>query len=337
MDMRVRAAAAAAFVLAVCVADTARGAGGGEKPLPVERTAILPSENVTYTVEGRVRIGKSTVLKIQKDTKIVGKGQGGGTIELEGQLWICGVTDSKVTLQDVTIEVQPKFDTLHTDMVIFAGTSAGVVSPKDVPVDGRIFVENTDFGLAATVDVAMINNNIDVQRCTCACPVRVKAVDPPGSTGNKVRLMVMNNGEGKPGGRLSGGLVVEHVADVTVRTNIIAGGKTSFVDCGAVAFDTNYVQCKELEFVQSAAGRFGKTWMSKCDVQCGKITLTAPLDAKHPDKMPCDKCWFGGETKEKTVRDKYFVDHEKNPDSGVSVDITKIMEKPLQLAGTVTR
>jgi hypothetical protein len=335
MDGKVGAAALASLGALFVAASVAFGGAAAERPLPVEHTVILPSDNVTYTVTGRVRIGKGTVVKVQKDTKLVGKGDSGGVIELEGQLWICGVKDSKVTLENITIEVQPKFETLHTDMVVFSGKSAGVVSPKDASVDGRIFLENTDFGTSAGVDVVMIDNNIDVQRCSCQAPVNVKAVDPPGSTGNKVRFMVMNNGSDSVG--LSGGLHVEHVADVTVRTNVLSGDKVTFLDCGAVAFDTNYVKCKTLEFLQSAAGRFGKTWMSKCDVQCGKIVLTAPVDAKHPEKMTCDKCWFNGETKEKTVREKWFVDHAQNADSGVTVEIGKISEKPLQLAGTVKR
>jgi hypothetical protein len=339
MEGRIVAALAASLGALALAGDVAHaGPGGGEKPFPVDRTQILAGGGTTYVVEGRIHIGKTTEITVQKDTVIVGRGDGGGIIELEGQLEIHGVKGGEIPLQDITIELQPTFGNLHLDMVEFTDKSGGVTSPKDKAVDGRIFIENSTFNGKSTVDVTMSSNWIDLQRSMFEAPVRVKAVDPPGATANKVRLMAMNNASNHLlSGYFNGGLRVEHVFDVTVRTNILRGDAVSFVDCGSVAFDANYVTCKTLEFVQTVAGRFGKTTMSKCDVQCQKIALTAPVDPKNPDSMTCDKCWFGGETKEKAIREKFFVDHEKNAESGVTAKTTAVQEKPLQLAGTVQR
>jgi hypothetical protein len=337
--MRVLPRAVASFALAIAFAGVGPAAAeDAAKPLPFDHTVILPSGG-TYYVEGRVRIAKGTELTIQKETKVVGRGAEAGVIEVEGELEVHGVKDGITTLEDVTIELLPKFGNVHTDMTVFKGKrTKGIVSSHDLAVDGRLFVENTDFEGPATVDVTMVSNNVDLQRCTFNNKVHVKGVDAPGATSNRVRLMVMNNASGSQrGGAFYAGLNVEHVGDVTVRTNVLQGDKVTFKDCASVTFDANYVKCASLEFLQLAAGRFGKTSMSKCDVQCDHIVLSAPADPKKPESMPCDKCWFGGETKEKIIREKFFKDHDDDPACGVTVDIQKVMEKPLQLAGTVTK
>jgi hypothetical protein len=318
--------------------------GGGDalsedaRPLPVSRTTILPSGGV-YFVEGRVRIPKGTEITVQKDSKLVGRGEEGGIIEVEGELEIHGVLDSVVPLEDVTIVLMPKFGNVHTDMVVFKGAkSKGILCAHDMAVDGKLFVENTHFEGEATVNVTVVSNEVDLQRCVFHNKVTVKGADAPGATSNRVKLMVMNNGStAKSAGSFYKGLHVEHVGDVTVRTNVFKGEKVTFVDCPDVAFDANHLKCKVLEFIQSASGRFGKTSITKCDVQCEKIVLSAPADPKKPESIPCDKCWFGGETREKVIREKFFTDRDDDPACGVTVDLQKVMEKPLQLAGSVTR
>jgi hypothetical protein len=331
-----------AFVLSIglvaSVGPTA-DAGDDAKPFPVGRSQILKSGG-KYYVEGRVRIAKGVDIMVSKETTIVGRGEGGGIIEVEGQLAIVGVSNLHVFLTDVTIELQPKFTSFRTDMVDFGGSSLGVRSAGDAPVDGRLFLQNTTFGGKSTVDVTFSSNEVDLQRIDAPNLVRVKAVTPAGQDANRVKLNLMNNCGGTSGpvsGRLSGGLLVENVSEVIVRTNVLGGESVRFVDCGPIDFDANHVTCKTLEFVQAAAGRFKGTTITKCDVQCQKIVLSAPADPKKPDKVVCDKCWFGGETKEKLVREKYFTDKDDDPNCGVAVDIQKISEKPMELAGVVTK
>jgi len=334
-----RVGAVALLALGAFALDGAASAADAEKPLPVDRSQILKSGG-TYFVEGRVRVAKGVQIMVAKETTIVGRGDAGGIIEVEGQLSIVGVSNLHVILKDVTIELQPKFENFRTDMVDFTGRSLGVVTPADKSVDGRLFLQNTTFADKATVDVTFIGNEVDLQRVSAPNLVHVKAVDPPNQTGNRVKLNLFNNcpaPNGPSNGDFSGGLLVERVNEVICRTNVLGGESVKFVDCGPIEFDANHVTCKTLEFVESVAGRFKGTSITKCDVQCPKIVLTAPVDPKHPETVPCDKCWFGGETKDKVVRAMFFEDHAKNAESGVTVDLTRISEKPMGLAGPVTK
>ncbi len=332
--------AAATLVAACLLADgpTAAAADDEPKPFPAAKTTILKSGG-TYFVEGRVRIPKGVEITVQKDTKIVGRGEN-ATIEVVGALAIHGVNDSTVGIAAVTIEVQAKFESLRVDMAVFSGSSLGIVTPKDTACDGRIVVLNTEFKEAARVDVTMSGNEVDLQRVYMAAPARVKAVDAEGSSGNRVKLNVLNcctvSGTGVPGA-LMGGIVVEGVANVTVRATRICGDTAKFVDCGSVEFDGNQVKCATLEFTQSAAGRFGRTTISNCDVLCEKIVLWSPAAPGKAEWISCDKCWFDGETNEKTVREKVFKDKDDDPKCGVTVKLTKLMERPLLLAGKLAK
>jgi len=326
-------------IAAGCFAAVGAEAADVEKPFPVDRSQILKSGG-KYYVEGRVRVAKGVDIMVSKETTIVGRGEGGGIIEVEGQLAVVGVSDLHVFLTDVTVELQPKFTAFRTDMVDFGGKSLGVTTPPDKPVDGRLFLQNTTFTGKATVDVTFSSNEVDLQRVNAPNPVRVKAVNPAGQNANRVKLNLMNNCGG-PGslvaGQFSGGLLVENVNEVIVRTNILGGPKVGFVDCGPIDFDANHVTCRTLSFTQTVAGRFKGTTITKCDVQCDKIVLAAPADPKKPEKVVCDKCWFGGETKEAAVRERFFTDHDDDPACGVTVDIQKISDKPMGLAGVVTK
>jgi hypothetical protein len=330
-----RSLCALALVAAtIAFAGARTSAGPAEKPFVFDHTAILQGDGAVYYVEGRVRIPKGVEITVGKDTTIVGRGED-ATIEVEGELIIHGVFESRVTVSGVTIELKPKFDTVRADAVVFTKGSKGIVSVKDEPVDGRLSVQNCTFDSPASVSVSLLVGSVDLQSSDFGEGIYVHAVDPPGSTGNKVKLFILNCGGSSFS--LKGGIHVEKVSDVTVRSTVIDGSKATFLNCGAVTFDANYVRCKTLEFIQEKPGRFGRTIIQKCDVQCEKIVLFAPTAPGKAEKIPCDKCWFNGETKEKAVREKFFQDKDDDPENNVTVDILKIMEKPLQLAGAVRR
>jgi hypothetical protein len=327
------AAAALAVALLVSAGDSLAG-DDEPKPFPTDRTQILKSGG-TYFVEGRVHVGKGIDIKVQKDTRIVGRGDKGGVIELEGQLALVGITDLPVVLTDVTIEVQPKFDELRVSVCEFAGTSAGIRSPKDAAVDGRVFVENTKFGGKSTVDLTMSSNEIDLQRVRVASRVHVKAVEAGGTSVNKVKVNLYNNctAPGTPvNGKLGGGVLIENAAAVEARTNVFEGDKVTFLDCGAVDFDENSVRCKTLEFLQTQAGRFGKTTVTKCDFLCEKIVVSSPCPDGKTETLSVVHCWFGGDTKENSVRDKFVKDHSSDPKCGVAVDLQKLVDKEQRFA-----
>lgn len=337
MTWRVTPGAALALALSSLAAGTAAAAEDA-KPLPVDKTVILKSGG-TYYVEGRVRIPKGIEITVQKESKIVARGDN-AVIEVVGSLIIHGVDGGSVPLDGVTIELQKNFENVRTEMVIFTGKSAGIVSPKDTAVDGRLFVMNTEFEGKSTVNVTISSDDVDLQRIHTSSLVHVKGVPPDGASVNKSRLMIMNccGGSGAAiSGGLTAGLLVEGVADVTARTNQLGGDKATFIDCASLTFDTNWVRCKTLEFVQTATGHFGRTTLSKCDVQCEKIRFVAPPAPGKTETIQCDKCWFGGETKEKVVKEKFIVDHDVDPNSSVTLNLLKIMEKPLNLAGNVSR
>jgi hypothetical protein len=330
--------AALAALVASSLACGAAAAADAEKPLPFDHTTILPSGGV-YFVEGRVRIPKGVEITIQKDTKLVAHGKD-ATIEIEGELQIHGVGDSKVVVDGVTFEVQREFGDIRLDMVKVTGASRGIVTPKGKCADGRIFVQNTEFEGAAGLDVTMIGSEVDLQRVYMRAPVRVRAVDPEGSVGNKVKLNLLNNCSGSASvepGALMGGIVVERVHEVIVRACRIGGEKASFSDCEMVAFDGNQVRCAAVEFKWSEPGHLGRTSITKCDVLAERVVAWAPAAPGKVESIPCDKCWFDGEMNEKTVREKYLRDRDDDPKCGALFDVTKLMENPLLIAGKIKR
>jgi hypothetical protein len=339
MRTRVSALVALAFGIALSSAPPAEPCAADDaKPLPVDKTGILKSGG-TYYVEGRVRVPKGVELTVQKETKIVARGTD-AVIEVVGELVVRGVRGGSVLLEGVTIEPQKEFEGLRTETTVFTGGSRGIVSPKDTPVNGRLVALDTTFEAGATFDVTIASDDIDLQSVHCTSPVRIKGVAPEGATANKSKLMVLNNKGGTASGTRGGftaGILVESVGDVTIRCNEISGEKATFIDCPSLTFDANWVRCKTLEMKQAAAGNFGRTLISKCDFQCEKIVLYAPAAPGKAESIPCDKCWFGGEVKEKAVREKFFTDREDDPGCSVAIDLKKIMEKPLNLAGTVSR
>ena len=330
---------ALALALACAPAEAVRAGDGDAKPLPVDKTVILKSGG-TYYVEGRVRIPKGVEITVQKESRIVARGDDAAVIEVVGEFVVRGVAGGSVPVEGVTIELQKEFEGLRTEMAIFSGKSRGIVSPADTAVSGRIFLLNTSFEGDSTVDVTMSSNDVDLQRIRCNSLVRVKGVPPAGASVNKTRLMIMNNCNAPSVpvmGAFTAGLHVEGVADVTVRANELGGEKATFIDCPSLTFDANWVRCKTLEFRQAAAGNFGRTLISKCDFQCEKVVLHAPTAPGKAESIPCDKCWFGGEVKEKVIRERFFTDRDDDPGCSVAIDLKKIMAKPLNLAGTVNR
>lgn len=321
---------ALALALSTVAADAS--AGDEPRPLPVEKTAILRSGG-SYTVEGRVRIPKGVELTVQKETKIVGKGED-AVIEVVGELILRGVSDGRVRVEGVTIEPQEDFAELRTDMVDFVAGSKGVRTAGEKPALGRISVQNTTFEYGSALDVTLGGGEIEMHRVRAYEKVRIRAAARDPKVAPKVKLAIMNcNSEGGTIGSLTAGLEVQGVDDVTVRTCKLGGPKVSFADCGTVMFDGNLVKARSLEFLQSAPGRFGRTTVTKCDLACDSIVLSAPAAAGRAEKVTFDKCWFGGDTKPADVRRKRIRDSEDDPACNVTVNLVKIMESPHRFAG----
>ncbi len=330
---RVVAALATAAVLA---AGSAAGAAAPEEePLPVGKQAILRKEGATYFVEGRQKVAAGIELAIQKDVKIVGRGKD-AVLEVEGELQVHGVKDREVVFENVTIELAPKFTEIHIDMCKFRG--GGIRTAQEKASVGRLFIENSYFEGSAVLDVVWAGDNIDLQRIWSDRPVRVRGVVPEGATRNTVKLMVMNCCPMPQGSFvLNGGLVVEGIADVTVRTNLLRGPPTVFKNCPVVIFDANKVESAGVEFRQDRPGCFGQTKIQKCDMYTTKVLAWSPRNEKDMETIPVDKCWFKGETDRKKLLSTVFNDADDDPTSGVRFNLLKVMDRPLELAGSLNR
>jgi len=323
-----------AFAVLSAMALSRRSDAGGDagKPLPLDRTAILKAD--TYYVEGRVRIGKRTEITLGRNTKIVGRGAG-AVIEVEGELQGIAGNGADIIFEDVSIEPQAAFVEIHLQTAQFQGKSRGIVSAKDAQVAGKVALQDVDFGRGATLDLVMQSGSVEIlDSCNFFDPVSIKAVAPPGTKGNAVKVVVENC---RYAHGLQGGIRVEGASDVSLATTCIEGEVLSFVDCGVMSIDGCLIQCKRVELTEPAAGRFVKSKFQRCDIQCEKIVLTGPPVDAIPEVLKIDGCWFGGETNPRLAKQKFIDDHDSVSASGVVAQVTRPETKPLQIAGNVKR
>jgi hypothetical protein len=320
------------LVLLVASALHADAGGDAAKPLPIDKTAILKAD--TYFVEGRVRIGKRTEITLARNTKIVGRGAG-ATIEVEGEVQGIGGSGAEIIFEDVTIEPQAAFVEIHLQTAKFQGKSRGIVSAKDAQVAGRVALQDVEFGSGATLDLVMQSGAVEIlDRSNFFGAVSIKAVSPPGSTGNSVKVLVKHCAYQ---GWFRGGLHVEGVSDVSLIESAFEGEAVSLVNCGLMTLDGDLIQCKRVELTEPVAGRFVKSKFQRCDIQCDKIVLTGPSVEAIPEALKIDGCWFGGETSPRLAKQKFIDDHDSMSSSGVVALVTRPEAKPLQIAGNVKR
>jgi len=320
--MGIRRALALAPLLAF-VASPAAVAAPDEKPFPVARGVVLKEEGVTYYVEGRQRIPKGVEITLQKDTKLVGRGDD-PVLEVEGALMVCGVTGKEVEIENLWIEPQAKFTDVRLDTCTVRG-KGGIRTVVEGGVDGRLFVEGCTFLDGATVQASLSANQVDLHSTHFYQPVTLKALVPPGAKATKAAVFLHK-------GCYEADLSVEGFADTTVRAVVIRGGKATFKDCGKFTFDANRLEVNALEIRYSDSGRFKNAKMEKCDVYRTKILLWAPVQKNLNELLVCDKCWFNGVTDDKKIRETVFTDGDDDPACGVKVKFQKINETKLDLA-----
>lgn len=307
-----------------------------EMPLPTDRTTILSREGATYFVEGRQTIGWGTTVTVQRGQKVVGRPD--SVLVVEGTFQIRGVAGSEVILEDLRIELAPRFEEVRLDTALFLG---GHLKTGETPCAGRIVVENTDLGTGVPFEIAMTGGAIDFLNSTFMEPVRIRGAAPEGK---RCTLKLNLNGCFYDSGRrrnesqrnaYSGfekGLFLEAVPDVLVRNCRVAGDRTEFVDCEKLTFDGNKVNSAEIVFKQTRPGCFKDTKIQKSDVYTSKVVFEAPA-GKGRDQVPIDKCWFQGMTKKDEIAEKVIKDGDDDPACGVVVVFRKILDRPLGLAG----
>lgn len=312
------------------------GGGREDRPFPVSKTTILREEKVVYTVQGRVRISRGVSICCQRDVYIKAK-EGPAVIEVEGTLELQGVGAREVILEGVTIEPCEEFKEINVDSSIFRN-GGGIRTPKDKTCDGKLFLELSHFHTGATVDVSLAGGSVDFSSCNFQDPVAVRGVDPPGSTGNRVRLFARGCDDFGGSIGFEGGLVVDNVDDVVIQLSRMAGVLTAVRNWGRVLrFDGNKVNSETLEFSHSGAGRLPRATVVKCDVYSKKVVAKAPADPAVRDVLTLERCWFRNEIDPKVLAGKVVRDGTGDAGNGARIAFGKINDRPLELAGSVDR
>jgi len=317
-----------------------------ERPLPVDKTRKLIEEGTVYTVEGRVRVPKGVEVTILRNSRVVAKGSQPAVIEVEGGFDAIGVFTREVIFENVTVEPQAKYERIHMDMVIFRG-GGGIKTPKDVPVEGYVLLENLDFVNGAAMDVTYQTGSVELSTVCSDTPVRIRAVDKEGSSKNQVRVFIRGCPQNRfypctpHGGRvgLTGGLEVDGGDDVTVQLSRVGGALCAVRNWGQkLIFDGMKVNAAKVEFSHRAAGMFQRVQCAKCDVYSSEWSARAPVEKGVKDTFTVDRCWFRGRTDLKEIFDQVVKDGADDPEkNGVRVQIPKVNARPLELAGPVER
>ena len=299
---------------------TAAAAQGTGVPLPTRKSTILRKEGVVYFVEGRQKIPRGCEISIQKDVKIVGRGN--AVLEVEGSLQIHGVDRREVIIENLWIEPSKNCEDIHLDMVFFR-KGGGVRAPRRLDARAEIFIENVSFEAHTSFEVALNGGRIDLSASSFSERTRIEGI-----IGERKKFcpLVVNIRSNCTFGST---LEVIDAKDVTVRLCTLRGDKALFKDCLTVMFDGNKVQAATLQFEQTKSGRMPKTKLLKCDLYSSKIIFKVPAAKKEGVRI--DKCWFNGLTKAKEIREQVLV--EEN----VRVKFGKIKKRPLELAGQLER
>jgi len=306
--------------LAVLLCLAAAATAQGTVPLPTKRSTILRKGGVVYFVEGRQKIPRGCEISIQKDVKIVGRGN--AILEVEGSLQIHGVERREVIIENLWIEPSKHCEDIHLDMVFFR-KGGGVRAPRQLGARAKIFIENVSFEAHTSVEVALAGGRIDLSASSFSQKTRIEGIIAERK--NFCPLVVNIRSECN----FASPLEVIDARDVTVRICVLRGDRALFKDCLTVMFDGNKVQASTLQFEQTKSGRMSKTTLLKCDLYCSRIIFKVPAARKEGVRI--HKCWFNGLVKAKEIREKVLV--EEN----VRVNLGKINKRPLELAGRLVR
>lgn len=321
-----------------------RAQGAAERPFPVDRTQILSDEKVVYTVQGRVRIPRGVEITCQRDVHIRAVGSSPAVIEVEGALKVTGVATREVIFEKVTVEPCAKFLAIRIDSSWFRD-GGGVKTPKDVSVEGDLFLELCDLSKGAGFDVLFHSGEVRLSSICTDGPTRIRTVPKPGSTESNVRVFLRGSGQGgscrnhteKVG--FAGGLEVDGGDDVAIQLSRIGGSLCSVRNWGQrMIFNGNKVNSTKLAFGHATAGRFQRAQCTNLDVYSTEIAVDAPPSKALKDTFVMDRCWFKGVTDPKAILDTLVKDGADDPErNGTRVALPKVDARPHELAGAVDR
>ena len=165
---------------------------GKEIPFPHRRTMILREEKVVYFVEGRVRIKEGIEITCLRDVHIVGRGKD-AVIEVQGKFKVHGVGAREVIFENVAVELQENFDSVHMDMAIFRkGASVRTVPEKSV-AGKRFFLQMVDFKDDATLSLDFNDGQIQLRSVCSDKPVTIRGFTPAGKKENQSKLFCLGS------------------------------------------------------------------------------------------------------------------------------------------------
>jgi len=330
---------------AICVAawaasGTPAAAAPEALPLPVNRTAILRKDGAVYFIEGRVQIPAGIEVTILNDIRIIGRGPD-ATIEVVGTLVVHGVGGREVVFENVTVEPQADFKEVHMDMAIFEG--GGVKSPKDVSINGHLFLELFDFVRGALLDVRVASGSVELSSVCAETPIKIAIVPPDGATDNKVKVNVRGCGQGQNRPcephvnrvGLKGGLDVSGANEIVVRSTRVSGALCAIRNWRkSLIFDACKIQSSRLEVTHNEAGKFVKAQFAKCDIYSPVVLFRAPIKKGKKDTAKVQRFYFGGEGDPKVVLSEIIEDKTDDPEkNGVRVKLDKVKTRAHAMAG----
>ena len=295
------------------------------KPLPLRRSVILSSGG-TYFVEGRQTIKWGQELSIQNNTRIEGRGAN-ATLVVSGALQVRGVDGKPVRISNLIIELAEKCERVHFEAVKLSGCE--IRTAKEKRCVAHLHLEEVE-AIATPINLLLRKGEVTVlnSKISGAFTLKAEAGERKGRSVVKVLFNTSN---------IERDVLVTGLNEFVLRGCSLTGTSMHFVDCAILNFDGNIVKSTSVVFEQTAAGKFKKTKLGKCDFHATKLVFKAPRVGKKKDKIPVDKCWFRGITNKKEILASFISDGSSDEKSGAYVIFRKINKRELKLGGRSTQ
>ncbi len=321
------------IVLAPCGrhGEAARGPGGastGESPFPIT-TTTLKSDGERYFVEGRAVLPHDAKVVSLHATTLSGRGED-ATLVVSGDLEMRAVTDGRVIIEDLCIELAPDFEALTLIDCELRGTSS-IRSAADGAHEGKVYLGKVRFGGKTELSLRMTGGAATIQGCHFDRPFRIQGVPRPGTQESQVEVKVLGCNGDEVG--IFGGFSIEGAKECHVAFSDLGGAELLLANCATLELVGNNVRAKRFELRQSRPETFGGTTIQGCDFRAPRIVLSSPRKGDAPEKLVFSECWFGGGTDEDAVRAERVEDGADDPLVGVEAELKQIRADPAGLGG----
>ncbi len=245
---------------------------------------------------------------------------------VSGALQVRGGKDNEVVIEDLTIVIAKRCERVHFETVQL--NRCTIRTPKDTTCHAIVHIEECDL-FGTPIDLRLHKGEVTMLNSRVRGAIKLVAAPKPGKRTAVKALLNTSN--------IDRELHVEGLNSLVVRGCSINGQSVRFLDCAVLTFDANIVKSPAVVFEQSKAGRFKNTKLQKCDFHGTALIFKAPRAGKKKDRIPIDKCWFGGLTKKADILAKYIEDGRTKTTSGVFVVFRKINKRELKLGGTTSK